>query len=146
MSNQVLSAYLNADGTTSGISAANPLPVGTVPLSPTTPWSYAAAVGGLTNVTTAVTMKAAAGAGLRNYITNIQISAGALGAATEVAVRDGASGTVLFRIAIPTTGGQLYVDLTTPIRSTANTLLEVVTLTATITGGVYINAQGFVAP
>lgn len=110
-------------------------------------WSYAAASGGISNSTTAVTFKTAAAAGIRNYITAIQISADALGAATEIAIRDGAGGTVLWRQKITTAGlAPTNVVLPTPIKSTAATLLEVVTLTATITGGVYFNAQGYTAP
>lgn len=110
-------------------------------------WSSPAAAGGINNTTTAVTMVGAAGAGIRNYLTAIQISAGALGAASEIAVRDGAGGTVIWRGFISTAGGNQSVNLSSPIKSTANTLLEVVTLTATtITGAVYINAQGYQAP
>lgn len=109
-------------------------------------WSYPAAASGISNTTTAVTMVAAAGAGIRNYLTGLQISAGTLGAATEVAVRDGAGGTVIWRGFLSTAGGNQSVQLTSPIKSTANTLLEVVTLTATVTGSVYINAQGYQAP
>lgn len=108
-------------------------------------WSYPAAAGGISN-TTAVTMVGAAGAGIRNYLTAIQLSAPTLGAATEVAVRDGAGGTVIWRGYMSTAGGNQSVNLSSPIKSTANTLLEVVTLTATITGAVYVNAQGYQAP
>lgn len=114
--------------------------------SDVTPWSYAAAASGIVNTTTAVTIKAAAGAGLRNYISSIQVMAEALGTATELAVRDGAAGTVLWRQKIGTGGitGGLNVNFATPLRGTANTLLEVVTLTASTTGAVYFNAQGFI--
>ena len=110
-------------------------------------WSYAAANLGIVNTTTAVTIKTAAGAGLRNYITTMQINTEALGTATELAIRDGAGGTVLWRIKIPTTGiPYMMVKFDDPIKSTANTLLEVVTLTASTTGAVYVNAQGYTAP
>jgi hypothetical protein len=71
----------------------------------------------------------------------------ALGTASEVAIRDGAAGTVLWRQKIGT-GGQtngLAINFQTPLRGTANTLLEVVTLTASGTGAVYFNAQGYTA-
>lgn len=109
-------------------------------------WSYVAASGGILNTTTAVTMVAAAGAGIRNYLTSIQLSAPTLGAATEVAIRDGAAGTVIWRGFMSTAGGHQSHVLASPIKSTANTLLEVVTLTASVTGAVYVNAQGFQAP
>lgn len=109
-------------------------------------WVYAAAAGGILNTTTAVTIKAAAAAGIRNYISNIQVMSEALTTATELAIRDGAAGTVLWRIKIPTTGMPAsQFDFAVPLRGTAATLLEVVTLTASVAGAVYFNAQGFTA-
>jgi hypothetical protein len=110
-------------------------------------WSYAAASGGIVNTTTAVTIKAAAGTDIRNYITSIQIMAEALGTATEVAIRDGAGGTVLWRTKIGTAGLLAGRDITfeRPLKGSLNTLLEVVTLTASGTGAVYFNAQGYTA-
>ena len=114
---------------------------------PENEWSYVAASGGILNTTTAVTIKAAAGAPYRNYLTSIQVQAEALANATELAVRDGAGGTVLWRIKIPTTGLDLkQIDFANPLRSSSATLLEVVTLTASGTGAVYFNAQGYSAP
>jgi len=111
-----------------------------------THWSYAAASGGISNTTTAVTIKTAAGAGVRNCIASFQLFNGTLGAATEVAIRDGAAGTVIWRGRRETVASSEDVVLPVPICGTANTLLEVVTLTATVTGGVYVNAQGFTRP
>jgi hypothetical protein len=108
-------------------------------------WNYAAASGGITNTTTAVTIKAAAGAGVRNYLKTLQLYADALGTATEIAIRDGAAGTVLWRGKIGTgglTAGQA-ITFDPPLKGTANTLMEFVTLTATTTGAVYVNAQGY---
>ena len=111
----------------------------------TTPWSYAAAASGIASSTTAVTIKAAAGAGLRNYISDIQVSHATLGGATELAIRDGAGGTVLWRMTLATTANEnISVSLKTPVVGSANTLLEVVTLSS-VTGGVYVNAQGYSA-
>ena len=110
-------------------------------------WSYAAAAAGILNTTTAVTIRAAAGAGLRSYLTGIQIMAETLTNATELAIRDGAGGTVLWRTKIPTGGlGTTTINFDNPLRSTANTLLEVVTLTASGAGAVFFNAQGYTAP
>jgi len=109
-------------------------------------WSYAAASGGISNTTTAVTVRAAQGAGIRNYVTSMQIYAPTLGAATELAIRDGAGGTVLWRGYSPTAGINQTIQFENPLRGTAATLLEVVTLTATVTGGVYFNLQGYSAP
>jgi hypothetical protein len=109
-------------------------------------WSSVAGASGIVNTTTAVTIAAAAGAGLRNYITGLQIATDTLGGATELAIRDGAAGTVIWRGKLQTGPLALMnVNLPSPLKSTANTLLEVVTLTA-VTGGVYVNAQGYIAP
>lgn len=110
-----------------------------------TAWSYAAAASGIASTTTAVTIKAAAGAGVRNYLSTLHISHATLGAATEFAVRDGAGGTVLFRATLGTAANEgvpMFFD--PPLRGSANTLMEVVTLTS-VTGGVYANAQGYSA-
>lgn len=107
-------------------------------------WQYAAAASGISNTTTAVTIAAAAGASIRNYITSISIATDTLGAATEFAIRDGASGTVIWRTKLNTTAlPVMNIVFPTPLKGTANTLLEVVTLTASVTGAVYFNAQGY---
>jgi phosphohistidine swiveling domain-containing protein len=107
-------------------------------------WNYAAAASGIVNTTTAVTIKAAV-AGVRNYINWLSVQTGTLGGATELAIRDGAAGTVLWRTQLQTTALPLtFINFPTPLRGTANTLLEVVTLTA-VTGGVYFNAGGYIA-
>lgn len=110
-------------------------------------WRYSPAVGGILNTTTAVTIKAAAGTGLKNCISNIQLFADALGAATELVIRDGAAGAVLWRAKINAAGisSGLPIHFDTPICSSANTLLEVATLTASVTGAVYFNCQGYVS-
>ena len=115
---------------------------------PENEWVYAAASGGIANTTTAVTLVAAQAAGIRNYLTNLQLSSDALGAATEIAIRDGAGGTVLWRGKIGTAGiaGVSTIQFSDPLKSTAATLLEVVTLSASVSGGVYVNAQGYIAP
>lgn len=109
-------------------------------------WVYAAASGGIVNSSTAVTLKAAGAAGICNYITGIDISHDALGAATEIAVRDGAAGTVLWRMKLQTAALPLTsIRFTTPLRGTAATLIEFLTIT-NVTGGVYVNARGYQAP
>jgi hypothetical protein len=114
--------------------------------SNTTPWSYAGATGGIDNTNTAVTFKAAGAAGLRNYITDIQVSHATLGAATELAIRDGAAGTVLWRMTLGTVANEnISVSFKTPLVGSIATLLEVITLTG-VTGDVIFNAQGFTAP
>ena len=53
-------------------------------------WIFASATGGIVNSTTAVTIEAAAGAALRNYVQGCQLMTQALGRVTEFAIRDGA--------------------------------------------------------
>lgn len=103
-------------------------------------WTYAAASGGITN-TTAATLKAAAGSGVRNCLTGIQVINGSASVSTEVVVRDGAGGTVLHRGWAQVDGGGYAANFDVPICGTANTLLEAVPIT---TGSAtYINAQGY---
>jgi hypothetical protein len=115
--------------------------------SPADSWSYAAAASGIVNSTTAVTIKTAAAAGIRNYLKSLDIATDTLGAATELAIRDGAAGTVLWRGKLGTAAlPQNSILFDPPLRGTAATLMEVVTLTASVTGAVYINAHGFTGP
>ena len=140
-------AYFLVDATGAPVTSANPLAMVSTPYAPTGSWwQYAAASGGIVNTTTAVTIKAAH-ATLRNYVTGVQLTADGLGAATELVIRDGAGGTVLWRVKISTAGISSPVSITFPValRGSAATLLEVATLTASVTGGVWVDAQGFVA-
>lgn len=106
-------------------------------------WNFAAASGGIVNTTTAVTIKAAAGASIRNYVNSCQVSHDALGAATELVVRDGASGTVIERMRLQTAAQEgITWNFDSPLKGTANTLMEVAAITA-VTGGIYVNCQGF---
>jgi hypothetical protein len=113
---------------------------------PEADWQFPSATSGIVNTTTAVTLVAAAGASIRNYCTGISVQTATLGGATELAIRDGAAGTVIWRTQLQTTALPLInIVFPTPLKGTANTLMEVVTLTA-VTGGVYVNAQGYQAP
>lgn len=109
---------------------------------PAAGWSYAAASGGITN-TTGVTAKAAAGAGIRNYITRVQIINGHATVDTDVQIRDGASGTVLWRGFAKAAGGGVSAEFDPPLRGTANTLVEVAC--GTTGSATYFNLQGFTA-
>lgn len=106
-------------------------------------WNYAAGAGGIVNSTTAVTIKAATAAA-RNYLKTMTIANDTLGSATEIAIRDGAGGAVLWRSKIQTTAsGDRVIPFDPPLKGSVNTLLEVVTLTASVTGGVFVNATGY---
>lgn len=75
---------------------------------------------GIYNSTTSVAMKAAAGAGIRNYLTWLAISPDV--SVTFVEVRDGAS--VIFRQRVGN-GAPMVIPFPTPLRTTANTALNV---------------------
>jgi len=115
---------------------------------PENEWSYVAASGGITNTTTAVSLAAGAGSGVRNYITSLQVSSDTLGTATEVVIRDGVGGAVLWRAKIGTAGtvGIQNIRFHPPLRGSSNTLLEAACVTATGTGSIYLNVQGYKAP
>ena len=113
---------------------------------PENEWAYAAASGGLVNSTAPVVVKAAAGANIRNYITSVQVMAEALTNATELTIENG-DGTVLWRTKIPTTGlPTVPIRFDDPIKGTANASLQIRTVTASGTGAVYCNVQGYYAP
>lgn len=131
---------------TTAVSSSAPLPVtGAVqPLITSTDWHYSTAAGAatITNTTTAVTIKTAAGTGLYNTISYITVSADTLGTATVLSVRDGAGGTVLWAIRMQATAQTTqHFTFPTPLIGSANTLLEILTQTAS-TGGVYVSAGG----
>ena len=112
--------------------------------TPAKTWSYAAAAGGLVT-TTGVTAKAAAGVGIRNYITRVQAINSHQTTGTEVVVRDGAAGAVLWRGWAQAAGGGCAAVFDPPLRGTANTLVEIAEITATATAGVLLSLQGYEA-
>jgi hypothetical protein len=103
-------------------------------------WSYAAASGGITN-TTDVALAAAAGAGLRRYVTSIGIS-NASAVATEVVLKDGA--TVIWRGYVAASAPLTHIDFSNPLKTSANAALNVACITTS--SAIYINAQGYTAP
>jgi len=112
---------------------------------PENEWSYAAPAGGIVNSSSPVTLAAAVST-LSIYVTSIQLRAQALTNATEIALRDGA-GTVYWRSEIGTSGMPLTpIKFDDPIKIPTNSSLTFITLTASGTGAVYINAQGYIAP
>jgi hypothetical protein len=109
------------------------------PAVSSTDWSYAAGSGGITN-TSDVAIKAAAGVGVKNVLTSLQVQNTHATVATEVVVKDGS--TVIWRCDMPAvmkTPADIKFD--PPLKSSANTALNVACIT---TGSkVYVNAQGF---
>jgi hypothetical protein len=118
-----------------------------IPARTTSWWKYVPPTGGLTNSTTGITIKAAAGAGVSNTIMGGECYSDALGTATEIELRDGASGTALWRSKISTAGWPTMVDINfnPPIKGTANTLIEFAEVTANGTGSIYCNWRGATA-
>jgi len=108
-------------------------------------WNYAAELGGITN-TTARTIKTASITGERHYITALQIYADDLTTASELVIRDGSVGTVLWRSKITSEGfvQQAGITFPTALKGSINTLLEICLLT-TPGAAVYFNAQGYSA-
>ena len=102
-------------------------------------WSFASPAGGVTN-TTDVVLAAAAGAGLRRYLTSLQLSNNSA-TATEVVVKDGA--TIIWRGHLPANAALNALDFENPIKSSANVALNFACLTSG--AAVYVNAQGFTA-
>jgi len=107
-------------------------------------WQYAAASGGIVSSTAGVTIAAAAGASVRNYLSSLEIDNATLGATTEFVVRDGASGTVIWRGFLDTAASRRQITFNPPLKGSANTLMEVAAITS-VTGGIYVNAQGYTA-
>ena len=107
---------------------------------PENEWQYAAASGGIVNTSDNV-LQAAAGVGIKNYLTGLSI-ANANATASEVVVKDGS--TVIWRMYLAANAPIQSIKFTTPLQSTANTALNVACIT---TGSqTYVNAQGYKAP
>jgi hypothetical protein len=107
-------------------------------------WQYAAAASGIVSSTADVVIKASAGAGIRNYLTSLQVSHDLLSGVSELVVKEGA--TVIFRKKLQVTAQEVEnIVFPVPLRTFTATALNVA-LTASVTGGVYVNAQGFSAP
>jgi len=89
---------------------------------------------------TNATVKAAAGAGLSLYITDIICSNGAT--AGNITLLDGSGGTVLWEL-YPAVNGGATQQLRSPIKLTANTLLAITSTTVTTHS---LTVSGFIAP
>jgi hypothetical protein len=120
--------------------------MGTQPVSisrKTDAWNYAAASSRIVDTATVVTIKAAVRAGVRNDVTDLKTDTAILGAATELAIRDSAGGSALWRCRFQTAAPPIMsVNFQSPLVGSPNTLLEVVTPTS-VTGDVFVNAQGY---
>lgn len=94
---------------------------------PEADWQYAAAAGGITG-TTDVVLKAAAAAGVRTYVTSIDVRNAHASVATEVVIKDGA--TVIWRQLLPAAmSAPVEISFPTPLRGTAATAVYFACLT-----------------
>ena len=103
-------------------------------------WTFAAPAGGFVNTSDNV-IAAAAGAGLRRYVTGMQLANGSA-TATDVQVKDGS--TVIWRGFVPANMAQIEITFPTPLRTSANTALNIAC--GTTASAIYANVQGFTAP
>ncbi|TIN10377.1 hypothetical protein [Mesorhizobium sp.] len=126
----------DAIGTTVGVPIQRPFSI------PELDWSYAAASGGEVGAAD-IAVKAAAGAGLRNYMTWLTAENVHATVDTEFVIKDGA--TVIYRGFLKALGvGSLRIVFPSPLRGTAATALNIACIT---TGSqVYFNCGGYVAP
>jgi hypothetical protein len=107
-------------------------------------WQFASAASGIVSSTTAVVLNAAGAAGVRNYLARLQLANDLLSAVTEIVILDGV--TIIWRSKLQVTATQTTsIVFDPPLRGTAATSMSVQLLTS-VTGGVYVNAQGFLAP
>lgn len=119
--------------------------MGAAPI-PSDTWSYAAASGGIVN-DTAVEIKAAAGAGLVNYISRLDVLNAHATVGTEIQILDGS--TVIWRShlgpSLATVEAQvpIPIPLDPPLYSSANAALNF--KCGTTGAKVYVNAAGFVS-
>ena len=104
-------------------------------------WQYASASGGIINATP-VAVKAAAAAGIRNYVTGFDIK-NVSAVATEFLILDNV--TPIWRGYLPANMSAAdEITFATPLKGTAATALNVQCVT---TGAaVYVNMQGYTAP
>lgn len=94
--------------------------------------------------TTSTSVVAAAGAGLRNYITHILVQNSHATVGTWVNIQDGSGGTTLYTVYAAAVGGGASITLPCPIKTTANTAL----FCANVTTGANtrVSASGYKAP
>lgn len=106
---------------------------------PEADWSY---TGAPVTSTSDIVLAAAAGAGIRRYITAIQLK-NTNATATEVVIKDGA--TVIWRLLLPANMATAdTIVFPSPLKSAANAALSFACIT---TGAsVYVAAQGYTAP
>lgn len=102
-------------------------------------WSYASTAAVTDTADDAA--QAAGGAGVRHYITGIQVFNGSDTVGTEVVIKDGTN--VIWRGWAEQTGGGCSATFPVPLRGTANTAVNVANITTS--SSTYFNVQGYTA-
>lgn len=118
-----------------------------VNIYPPSVWKYAAPAGGIVNSTAPVEIAIAQGGSYRNRITSLQIIATGITVATELLIRDGAGGTVIWRFPISTAGIPLGISIPFPsgLAASFDTAIEInCSVAAGVGSAIYVNAQGMV--
>lgn len=104
-------------------------------------WRRASSTGGIATASD-TTIKAAAGAGIKNYMTAMQLANGGA-TATEVALRDSAAGTTIW-FGHLAAGAKETIEFPTPLPSLANGIFQLAVFTAG--AAIHCNAQGYTGP
>lgn len=94
--------------------------------------------------TTSTSLVAAQGAGIRFYMTSLQVTNSDATTSTVVKITDGSGGTLKHRLYALAGGGGYTVTFPTPIRFSANTAVHIVCETTGAT--IQASAQGYKAP
>ena len=115
------------------LGAKNPLPASGIGTPSKTSFQSTQGI----TVATDVVGQAAAGAGLRNYVTDLMLSNSSATPALVV-IKDGA--TPIWQCSVPA-GVNIMVDLLTPIKSSANAAININVGTAVTT--MYVSLSGF---
>jgi hypothetical protein len=106
---------------------------------PEADWAYA---GAAITTTADVVLAVAAGAGIRRYLTALQVK-NTNATASEIVIKDGA--TVIWRSLLPANMANAdAIVFPSPLKSTANAALAFACITAG--ASVYVAAQGYTAP
>lgn len=136
--NDAMATLTNTDGDYSAIATSKS---GRVLVTPAPADTFVSGNASATN-TTDTSVVAAAGVGLKNYITNISV-ANTGSSTTLITLKDGSGGSTLWYTIAPAGGGS-NIALDVPIATTANTALYFAAGTASTT--VYVSAIGYKAP
>ena len=108
-------------------------------------WRYVGAAGGIVN-TTGITLVAAGGAGIKQYITSISLVNSHQTIGTEIVIRNvTTTATTVYRAWCQFAGGGVAMNFVPPLASIANEGLEILEVTATGTAGVVATVTGYTA-